>query len=404
MRRRGVLGILGLVFLAAAGRAAVASLAAASPQARGGGTPAPAACTATPDYVGPPRRSAPPQLWRRDFTRSIDGVLPAELQRRLEAAVDKIVARAPAVSAAVAIPGRGRWSVTRGLARRDPPTEVLPSQPFQVASTTKTFTAAVVLQLVREGKLRLDDVVARWLPDVPNAALITVDHLLRHTNGLVSFNVLPALGTAYRSPREVIALGAGESPQFCPGTNWAYTNTGYALLGVIVERLEGRPLADVFDIRLIQPLGLKQTTLRRPGVAWPIVGGHASGRPVTVEDGYATGYAAGSLAAPAEALVTFWHALLGGRIVDASAVQAMFTDMAAMGPGGQSFYGRGVQLYDVPQGPGLMVGHSGGIAGFTSVVAYVPADDVFLSLAVNDKDVPAEAGLWALLQAIRAPK
>lgn len=346
----------------------------------------------------------PPEVWRTDFTRSIEGSLPADLQRRLDAALEKVLARAPAVSAAVAIPGQGRWAATRGLARRDPPAPAVPSQSFQAASTTKTFTAAIVLQLVAEGRLRLDDAVERWFPEVPNASLITIDHLLRHTNGLVSFNVLPALGAAYRPPREAIALAARERPQFCPGTNWAYTNTGYVMLGEIIERLEGRGLSDVFDGRLLRPLGLDRTTLRRPGVAWPIVTGHASGRPITVEDGYATAYAAGSLATTAGELVAFWHALLSGRLVDAETVRAMFTDMAAMGPDGQSFYGRGVQLYDVPQGPGLMLGHSGGIAGFTSVVAYVAAEDVFISVIVNDKNVPAEAGLFALLQAIRAAR
>jgi len=87
--------------------------------------------------------------------------------------------------------------------------------------------------------------------------------------------------------------------------------------------------------------------------------------------------------------VRFWHALLAGRVLPEASVHRMFTAMPAMlGPyaGSNSFYGMGVQLYDVPDGPGLMLGHSGGIEGFTSVVAYVPA----------------EAGLWALLRALRA--
>ena len=362
-------------------------------------------CAPSPVYMGPPMRSAPDTIWQKDFTRSIDGALPPELQASLGAALDKMLQHVPAASVAVAIPGEGPWSATRGLARKEPPQPVTTAQPFQVASTAKTLTAAVVLQLVEERKLKLGDTVERWFPDAPNAALITIEQLLRHTSGLVSFNALPTFGTAYRTPAEIIALGTAQKPQFCPGTSWSYTNTGYAMLGVIVEKVEGAPLADVLAKRLIRPLSLTHTVMRKPGVELPVATGHAAGRPVDAPDQYATPYAAGALASTAGDMVRFWHALLAGQVLPEAAVHRMFTGMPAMlGPyaGSNSFYGMGVQLYDVPDGPGLMLGHSGGIEGFTSVVAYVPADDVYIAVSFNEKNVPAEAGLWALLRALRA--
>lgn len=363
------------------------------------------ACAPSPVYAGPPMRSAPDAVWQKDFRRSIDGELPAGLQASLGNALDKMLQHVPAASVAVAIPGEGTWSATRGLARKEPPQPVAPEQPFQVASTAKTLTAAVVLQLVEERKLALGDTIDRWFPDAPNAALITIEQLLRHTSGIVSFNALPTFGTAYRTPSEVIALGTAQKPQFCPGTNWSYTNTGYAMLGVIIEKVEGAPLADVLAKRLIRPLSLTHTVMRRPGVELPVATGHAAGRPVDAPDQYATPYAAGALASTGGDLVRFWHALLAGRVLPEASVHRMFTAMPAMlGPyaGSNSFYGMGVQLYDVPDGPGLMLGHSGGIEGFTSVVAYVPADDVYIAVSFNEKSVPAEAGLWALLRALRA--
>lgn len=363
------------------------------------------ACAPSPVYAGPPMRSAPDAVWQKDFRRSIDGELPAGLQASLGNALDKMLQHVPAASVAVAIPGEGTWSATRGLARKEPPQPVAPEQPFQVASTAKTLTAAVVLQLVEERKLALGDTIDRWFPDAPNAGLITIEQLLRHTSGIVSFNALPTFGTAYRTPAEVIALGTAQKPQFCPGTNWSYTNTGYAMLGVIIEKVEGVPLADVLAKRLIRPLSLTHTVMRRPGVELPVATGHAAGRPVDAPDQYATPYAAGALASTGDDLVRFWHALLAGRVLPEASVHRMFTAMPAMlGPyaGSNSFYGMGVQLYDVPDGPGLMLGHSGGIEGFTSVVAYVPADDVYIAVSFNEKSVPAEAGLWALLRALRA--
>jgi D-alanyl-D-alanine carboxypeptidase len=233
-------------------------------------------------------------------------------------------------------------------------------------------------------------------------AVTTVEQLLRHTSGLVSFNALPSWTLDYRTPREAIALATAEPPQFCPGANWAYTNTGYAMLGVIIERLEEKPLHEVFAARLIGPLGLEHTTLRWRDDAAPVVSGHVGGRPVDVPDGYATPFAAGGLASTAEDLVTFWHALLGGRVLPGETVRTMFLAMSPMPPTGQMFYGRGVQFYDIADGPGVMLGHSGGITGFTSIVAYVAADDLYVSVIFNEQQVPAEAGLWAIVRAIRA--
>lgn len=360
-------------------------------------------CRPNEPYRGPERRTAPPTAWRAERTASIDGVLPEDLRRRLDATVTRILARVPAVSAAVAIPGVGRWQSTQGRARTTPPRPVDTASTFHAASTTKTLTAAVIHQLAVEGKLSLTATVDRWLPGVPNGHLMSIDHLLRHTNGLVSFNALPGFdGSAHHSPTQALALGLSQPAQFCQGANWAYTNTGYTMLGLIIERIEQRPLAQVFADRLFTLLAMSRSTLRQPGVPWPVVDGHASGVPTEGDGHYTTAWAAGGLATTAHDLVTFWHALLRGAVVPDSAVQAMFTDMPPMSPDRRTFYGRGVQLYDIPDGPGLMLGHSGGIVGFTSVVAYVPADNAFIAVLVNDKDVPAEAVLWALLQAIRA--
>lgn len=363
------------------------------------------ACSPAPTWAGPPMRSAPEAVWQKDFNRPIDGQLAPGLQAALGDTLGKMLPHVPAASVAVAIPGEGLWSATRGLARKAPPQPVVPDQQFQVASTVKTLTAAVVLQLVEEGRLKLGDTIDTWFPDAPNARLTTIEQLLRHTSGLVSFNALPSLDTAYRTPAEIIALGTSQKPQFCPGTNWSYSNTGYAMLGMIVEKVEGAPFADVLAKRLVKPLALRHTAMRRPGVELPVVAGHASGRPVDAPDLYATPYAAGALASTAGDLAVFWHALLAGKVLPDASVHRMFTGMPAMtGPyaGSNAFYGMGVQLYDVPDGPGLMLGHSGGIEGFTSIVAYVPADDVYIAVAFNEKQVPAEAGLWALLGAVRS--
>jgi D-alanyl-D-alanine carboxypeptidase len=358
-------------------------------------------CRVDTDYEGPPRRQVPAEVWQRDFTRRIDGSLPTAYTKALQAVVDDLTARAPAVSVAVAIPGMGRWSVSKGVSRTEPRTPLPPNVRFQVASTTKTLTAATILQLEAEGKLRVSRRIDEWFKEAPNAEIITVDQLLRHTSGLVSFNALPSWTLDYRKPREAIALATGQPPLFCPGTSFAYSNTGYAMLGVIIEDLDNRPLWESFRERFVRPLGLTHTSLRHPGDDPPVASGHLRGKPLEVPDHYATPFAAGGLASTAEDLVTFWHALLSGTLVSSATVRAMFTDLVPMAEDRQMYYGRGVQLYDIPQGPGLMLGHSGGITGFTSVVAYVSADDMYVAVVFNDQNVPAEAGLWAVVRAVR---
>ena len=374
-------------------------------------------CDGAAAYEGPPRRDAPAAVWDRDFARSIDAPLPSAIASPLNATLDSLLAYYPAVSAAVALPGLGTWSATRGVA--DTRVEAgLPDRPlFQVASIGKAFTGAVVLQLVEEGRLDLGAPVARWFPDVPNAEHITVGMLLDHTSGLVSFNALPdgrALGLAHRTPEELVGIASEYDPLFCPGAAWSYTNTGYAMLGRIVEAADGRPFADAVAARVTGPLGLANTVMRRPGVPLPdVVTGHVGGAPVTDSVDYATPYAAGALASTAGDLVRFWHALLAGDLLPTETVRASFSGMYPMQPlfpappGTEMFYGRAVQLTDAPggdDGPGLMLEHSGGITGFNAVVAYLVEDDAYVAVAVNDQDVAAQAGLWTLVRALRAAR
>lgn len=361
-------------------------------------------CVPNEAYSGPTRRQVPELVWYYDFTRSINGTLPTPLIAALENVTNDFTHRAPAMSIAVAIPGMGRWSISRGLAHADHNTPLPTDARFQVASTTKTLTAITILQMEGEGKLSTSSSIKPWFPDVPNAEITTVDHLLRHQSGLMSFNALSSWTFDYRQPREVIEMAVAEPPQFCPGSNFSYSNTGYAMLGVIIEELEKRTLSEIFQKRFALPLNMRHTSLRHPGDDISTVSGHVNGVPVEVPDRYATPFASGSLASTAEDLVTFWHAFLSGQLVPSATVRAMFTDLSQMDDAGHMFYGSGVQLYDVPEGPGLMLGHSGGITGFASVVAYVVEDDMYVSVIFNDQAVPAEAGLWAVVRAVRAAR
>jgi D-alanyl-D-alanine carboxypeptidase len=139
---------------------------------------------------------------------------------------------------------------------------------FRIASNTKTMTAAVIMLLAQEGKLSLDDPVAKYVPDVPNGDNITITELLNMRSGLYTYDddpefwaILERDPTKVWTPAEVLAIAFKHPLYFPPGTDFHYSNTNYALLGLIAEKIDGKPLAQIMRDRLFGPLGLKDTML-----------------------------------------------------------------------------------------------------------------------------------------------
>ncbi|MEO3843255.1 MULTISPECIES: serine hydrolase [unclassified Streptomyces] len=255
----------------------------------------------------------------------------AELRKRL----DGLVAEGAVGGLVEVRDGRRVWRVTGGVAERDTTRAVPARGRFRIGSITKTFVATVVLQLAGEGRLRLDDPVEDWLPGaVPDGRRITVRHLLGHTSGLYDYKRTltvppdPAF-LDYRSrtwtPEEQIRRAVAHPPTSTPpGTAYAYSNTGYLLLGRIIEEATGRPYAEEIGRRILRPLRLHATSL--PGTYPRIRGAHMRGY---VPVGRAGGIqladftemnpslfgASGEMISTAGDLDRFLAALLGGRLL-----------------------------------------------------------------------------------------
>ena len=145
---------------------------------------------------------------------------------------------------------------------------------FRIGSITKTFTGTVILQLVDEGKLRLDDPIAKYQPEVPNGANITIRQLLQMTSGLFNYTDDPAWNQALDanrqrvwSPQELVAIALAHPPYFAPGTDFHYSNTNTVLLGLIIEQITGNNVADEFARRIFTPLGMRETVMPPPTMA-----------------------------------------------------------------------------------------------------------------------------------------
>lgn len=266
-----------------------------------------------------------------------------------------------------------------------------PDHTFRVGSITKTFVATVVLQLAAEDAVGLDDTVEQWLPGlVPNGQAITLRQLLNHTSGIYNYTEDPALFRSLTrnplrvlTPAELVTVATKHAPRFAPGTSWSYSNTGYIVLGLVVEKATATPLEQQLRHRIFEPLGLTRTTFpAAPAMPRPFAHGYLgrdnplapsrNGKPVDVTAWSPSwAWAAGALVSTAADLARFYGALLGGEVLQPAQLQEMKTTVAIPGaPSGFAYgLGLGADLSDC----GRAFGHTGGVPGYTSI-AYSSED------------------------------
>ncbi|GAA0543531.1 D-alanyl-D-alanine carboxypeptidase [Rhizomicrobium palustre] len=348
----------------------------------------PVHCAERQAYAGRPLHEAIPMPAPASVP---DVALNPARSARLDAALATIMAKtdASAITAAVGIEGEGLWTANSGTAL-----------PLFWASVGKTFTAAVVLQLVQEGKISLDDKVSRWVKDVPNGDVVTLRDLLAHTSGLFSANedLKVHAEPRYRSPAETLAIARRHGAMFCPSADWHYSNTGYDLLGEIVERVDHRPIDQAITARIITPLGLKSLRALPPGGGSEGVAPLVSKQEKPIDPSWAG--AAGPIVGNAADMVRFWSALFDGRVIAPALTAKMTSTLYPMFDPG-TFYGLGVMVFDVSDGNKrlLWIGHAGGTPGASALAVYSPADHAFVAVALTG-DSSAVASANFLLKAL----
>ena len=295
-----------------------------------------------------------------------------------------------------------------GLASREPRVALRATDRFRVASITKPFVATLVLQLVAEGKLRLDESVDRWLPGlVPNGGAITIRELLNHTSGLFEYQGDEAFVSAVIadpgrewSPRELVRIATAHAPLFPPATGWSYSNTNYVLLGLVVEAVTGKTIDQQLRERIFDSLALAATSFP---AGTEIEGKHAQGyigfatlpslpigtlMDVTSVVSPSIGWAAGGIVSNGDDVTRFFAALLGGRLLRPDLLAAMRT--VASG----SQYGLG--LMRVETACGRVFGHLGDGPGYRTVAYASPNGRRVVVVMVN---IDATYVSWSQLEA-----
>ncbi len=275
---------------------------------------------------------------------------------------------------------------------------------YRIGSVTKMYTAVLLMQLVEEGKLALSTPLHRFFPQVPGAEKITVEMMLRHRSGLANFTDDLAFqrAQAYKawSRKDLLAYIASLPPAFPPDSTAAYSNSGYILLGYIIEDLRGAPYAQVVENRILRPLGLRHTRYstqpKAPDEARSLGWTGTAWEAQLTWHGSVVG-AAGALAATAPDAARFADALFYGRLISAQSLRTLQTKKAG-GSGLMSVYGMGV--FPIPFYEHTAWGHTGGIDGYHTVLCHFPADSLSVAFCMAGQRYPMNDILVGVLSAV----
>ena len=290
---------------------------------------------------------------------------------------------------------------------------------FRIASNTKTMTAAVIVLLAQESKLSLDDPVSKYVSGVPNGDKITIAELLEMRSGLYNYTYAPKVSasldrdpTKVWSPAELLAIAFAHPPNFPPGTAFEYSNTNYALLGLIIEKVDGKPLAQAMQDRLFGPLGLQNTMLPANSVntipdpyshgylygssSVALVGSPAYSHEVKaaaragtllpkdytdVNHSFAT--AAGGAISTAKDIATWIQALVAGRVLNAAYERRWLDSLQPEDPNKPDGQRYGYGISQLRWGPNTIYFHGGETVGYNSFIGYDPNNQMTLVVWTN---------------------
>lgn len=351
--------------------------------------------------------------------------LPGTAAAKIGSAANELISQghAPAVSVAVVQNGQVLFAKAYGLENLETKTAASAASVFRAGSITKEFTAAAVMQLAQAGKLAVDDQVSKYIPELARAGHLTLRMLLNQTSGLHDYTNAPGFDVEAlerHTSKQVLDFIAAMKPltDFKPGTKWAYSNSNYFVLGVIVERVSGLSLGEYLAKYVIAPARLTAAEFDH---ARDVVPDRASGYvAVKSEKGrydnapfisMSNAGGAGQLRATALDLARWQQALFAGRIVSVSSLGAMTTPGrlsdgtitvrrdAPITPGPPN-YGFGLELGRVDGAEAI--GHGGAVPGFTAYLVTFPKTRLTVAIMTNGQVGPVEPFRATFLEIARA--
>lgn len=312
-----------------------------------------------------------------------------KLAKEIEAVMSEIYK--PGEPGAAIIIRRGGKTIFRkgyGLADLELGVKVEPDMIFRLGSITKQFTAVAVLMLAEQGKLSLQDEIGKYLPAFPTGdKQVTIEHLLTHTSGIKSYTNMEEWLAMWRkdmTPQEIIDLSKGKPLEFNPGERWNYNNTGYVMLGAIIEKVSGQTYEEFIKTHIFTPLGMNHSHYGSSERVIPRrIPGYQKGNDGIINAPYLSmtqPYAAGSLLSSVDDLAVWNDAVFSGKLLKKEWLDKAFTSYRLAG-GESTGYGYGWFI------SGLRghrcIEHGGGINGFTSYAMAFPDDHLYIAVLTN---------------------
>ena len=334
-----------------------------------------------------------------------------EEQNRLDSVISDFIKghNFPGVVVGAWVPEKGTYKVAKGDSDIKASKAMEIDDKFRIASVTKSFVGTVALQLVDEGKLRLDDNVGKYVPGVPNGEKITIRQLLNMTSGLYDYsgdegfmNALASDLTRKWTPRELVEISFSHEPYFPPGQGWRYSNTNTILVGMIIEEVTSNKLEDEIEERIIDRLGLENTSFPEgPEMPAPYTHGYQWDEEkgdyadiTDVDPSYL--WAAGAMISSLEDLRVWAKALATGELISESMQKERLTFNDIVLPGATPSYekmspkyGLAIEEYD-----NEFSGHSGNLLGYNIQMYYLTSEKATLISMVNTDGAPGDGPLF----------
>ena len=291
-------------------------------------------------------------------------------------------------AALVAKNGQVIYRKAFGMADLELNVPMQPEMVFRIGSITKQFTAIAILQLMEQGKLSLQDEITKYIPDYPmHGHSITIEHLLTHTSGIKSYTNVPEFQKFIRTdmkPEEVIDLIKSKPMEFAPGTKWNYNNSGYFLLGYIIEKVSGKTYQEYLQENFFTPLGMTSSCYGDDTkiIKWR-ASGYQPGKEGVVNADFMSmtlPYAAGSIMSTVDDLYKWNRALHSYKLVKKETLDMAHTPYK-LKDGKSTDYGYGWFMSELQGSP--TIEHGGGINGYLTSSVYLPDEDVFVALFSN---------------------
>jgi CubicO group peptidase (beta-lactamase class C family) len=314
-------------------------------------------------------------------------------EKNLAAAIDAVMSEIykpsePGAAIIVRRAGRTLFRKGYGMADLELGIKVEPDMIFRLGSITKQFTATAILMLAEQDKLSLQDKIDKYFPDFPTAGnKVTIEHLLSHTSGIMSYTNMEEWLPLWRkdmTPQEIIDMSRDKPFEFAPGERWKYNNSGYVMLGAIIEKVSGQTYEQFIQTKIFTPLGMTHSCYGNAERVIPRrVPGYQKDNDGFINAPYLSmtqPYAAGSLLSSVDDLAVWNDAVFSGKLLNKEWLDKAFTPYL-LANGESTGYNCGWCISDL-RGH-RTIEHGGGINGFTSYALALPDDKVYVAILTN---------------------